>query len=107
MYCNIPFTVLNLTEFAKRGLIHTCIQFFDSHAGCVTQLVFDLCTAFKSTRRFVLSVHLHVRKIHIHNLFTNEAMPLQSFKIRSVYKTLFANLVTYVLKYSVKLTGLT
>ena len=46
-----------------------------------------------------LSLHLKVWKFWPNSLLTNEVMSLQSHKIGYMYKTLFANLVTYTYYY--------
>ena len=60
------------------------------NSACIgpTALKFGSCT--------FLSLHLQERKFQPNSLLINEVMPLQSWKIGCMYKTLFANPVTNV-----------
>ena len=75
----------------ERGLIHASI--FSTLRLCNSACVWP--TALKFGGRTVLSLHLYDRKFQLNSLLKNEVMPLKSCTIGCVYKTLFANPVTY------------
>ena len=90
-------TVTYVTGFAKWGLknIHPNFQLWTCkwcNSACIWR------TALKFGDRIFTSLHLYNRKFQLNSLLRNEVMALQSGKIGCMYKTPFANLVTYTMK---------
>ena len=81
-----------MTEFAKKGLIHA--SNFSNSRLCNSACAGSIALKFGSWT--VLSLHLYDSNVWPNSLLINEIVPLQSHNIGCLYKTPFANSVTFV-----------